>query len=484
MAQVDGSTTARLDTRKSNAVKIILAVVLVPAVLGMIFWLFSSLPSSPLREATAAPSHEGAVESVAIEPQTASVLSADERKALQQALSDTNTLLSTLASDTYLSRWQAKRFTALQESIAQAYQLYGQQQYSESAALLTQIQQQADSYQHEYTAAYQQAFQQAEAAFKKAELTAATLNIQQTLTIKPDFEPALQLQKRLLVAADVQQLWQQVRVAEVERNLAKQQTLLEQISQLDSEDTAASQQLALLRQQQHQQNFSTLLANTRTALAQADYANARQLLAQASKIEPNRPELRQLQQQLAQAEQSNAVAQVLQQIQVFSAADEWPTVGLLASKALSSTPDNVQLQQYQQQAEQIVLASQQMAGYLQQPARLADSNIQQRAQAVISQASTLYALSPKLQAQSEQLQQHIQHQQQPVALKILSDNRTYIRVLGVGVVGEVKEKVIQLPPGDYQLEAVCKGYQTEIITVTVRDSQQPGSVRLQCKTRI
>lgn len=484
MAEADSSTANRLDTRKNNAVKIILAVVLVPAVLALMYWLFSSLPSSPLREAKATPSAAEATESVVTAPQTALALSADDRKALQQALSDTNALISTLAGDTYLSRWQAKRFTALQDGIAQAYQLYGQQQYSDSASLLTQIQQQADSYQREYSAAYQQAFQQAEQAFQKAELTSATLHVEQALTIKPDFEPALQLQKRLLVAADVQQLWQQVRVAEVERNLAKQQALLEQISQLDSEDTAAAQQLALLRQQQHQQQFSTLLANARSALAQADYAKAQQLLAQASKIEPNRPELRQLQQQLAQAEQANTVAQTLQQIQVFSDADEWPTVGLLANKALSSTPDNVQLQQYQQQAQQIALASQQIAMYLQQPARLADSNIQQRAQAVISQAGSLYALSPKLKAQSEQLQQQIKHQQQPVALKILSDSRTYIRVLGVGVVGEVKEKIIQLPPGDYQLEGVCKGYQTEIITVAVRDNQQPGSVQLQCKTRI
>lgn len=484
MAEADSSTANRLDTRKNNAVKIILAVVLVPAVLALMYWLFSSLPSSPLREAKATPSAAEATESVVTAPQTALALSADDRKALQQALSDTNVLINTLAGDAYLSRWQAKCFTALRDGIAQAYQLYGQQQYSDSASLLMQIQQQADSYQREYSAAYQQAFQQAENAFKKAELTSAALHIQQTLNIKPDFEPALQLQKRLLVAADVQQLWQQVKVAEVERNLAKQQMLLEQISQLDSEDKEASQQLALLRQQQHQQQFSTLLANARSALAQADYAKAQQLLAQASKIEPNRPELRQLQQQLAQAEQANTVAQALQQIQVFSDADEWPTVGLLANKALSSTPDNVQLQQYQQQAQQIALASQQIAGYLQQPARLADSNIQQRAQAVISQAGSLYALSPKLKAQSERLQQQILHQQQPVSLKILSDSRTYIRVLGVGVVGEVKEKIIQLPPGDYQLEGVCKGYQTEIITVAVRDSQQPGSVQLQCKTRI
>lgn len=484
MAQADVTTTDRLAARKSMAIKISLAVGLVLLLLTILFSIFSNLPSSPLRKAEATQSEIVTTAPVVEAPQPALGFSADERKALQQSLSDTKAQLEVLAADSYLSRWQATRFATLQEGVTQAYQLYGQQQYSDSAALLTQIQQQANSYQHDYTAAYQQAFQQAEAAFTQAELTSATLHIQQALNIKPDFEPAIQLQQRLLVAADVQQLWQQVRVAEKERNVAKQQTLLEQISQLDSADTAAAQQLAGLRQQQQQQQFSTLLANARTALEQTDYAKARQLLAQAGKIDSSRAELSQLQQQLAQAEQSNAVAQTLQQIQVFSDADEWPTVGLLASKALAAAPNNVQLQQYQQHAEQIVAASQQIAGYLQQPARLADSNIQQRAQAVISQASTLYALSPKLNAQSLQLQQQIQHQQQPVAVKILSDNRTYIKVLGVGVVGEVTEKTIQLPPGEYQLEGVCKGYQTEIISVMVRDSQHPGSVLLQCKTRI
>ena len=78
----------------------------------------------------------------------------------------------------------------------------------------------------------------------------------------------------------------------------------------------------------------------------------------------------------------------------------------------------------------------------------------------------------------------LQVQAQTVPVLVKSDGRTYIRVLGVGNVGEVKEKTINLAPGTYQFEASCKGYRTEIITVEISPATTAPDVQLQCKTRI
>lgn len=484
MAALDEQINGDQLAKKSRYIKLSLYVAAALLLVSLLWWMVKILPASPLRTdgISVGPTATVLTPQPAVSAGTA--FDAEARSALQQQLSQTKAQVSLLAADPLLSRWQSATLRELQAGVQQAYQLYGQQRYAEAAALLPDLQQQAQAYQTAYADAYQQAHTAAMAAFNQADLQQATLHNSKTLAINPEFTPALQLQQRLAVAADVLALWEQVRVAELENNPAKQKALLEKIQQLDGSDQAAAERLAVINKSQQQQAFAQVLAEAVAALERNDYSQVRQALAQARSIDSNRPELLSMQQQLARAEQATAVTEAVHQIAVFSAADEWPTVQLLANKALSTAPDHPDLQQSLQQAERILAASQQLNSYIQQPERLTDANIQQAANAAIARAEPLGTLSAKLTAQIQQLKQLLQAKQQAVAVRILSDQRTYIRVLGVGNVGEVKDKTIQLAPGSYQFEGVCKGYRTEIITVAVNPSPTPIEVALQCKVRI
>jgi hypothetical protein len=408
------------------------------------------------------------------------------RSALQKLLSDTKSQIEGLSANPQFRLWQTNVLQGLQHDVQKAYQLYGQQLYTDAADLLAKIQQRAHSYETEFADAYQQSHTAANTAFEQADIGQAKIHNNKTLEINPVFAPALQLQKRLNVAEDVLALWQNVRVAELENNLSKQKTLLQQILQLDDADQLAANRLAIIDKGQRQQAFSQALADAVAALDSNNYLHARDALNRARSIDSKRPELESVQQKLDAAEKSTSLEKVEQQIDIFSAADEWPTVKLVASKALATAPDNTRLQQRMQQAEKVISAGQQLTSFINQPERLTDPNIQRLARAAIADIEPLNSLSPKLTAQHGQLKQLLQRQQQKIAITILSDNRTEIRVLGVGNVGKVREKTIQLPPGNYRFEGVCEGYQTEIINVEVPadTSLAIPQVQLQCKVRI
>jgi len=467
--------------------------------IGLVWGVILMLPASPMREvAPVTPFPVASTGMISAAPTgvtlsaaptgalggESTLFSAEDRSRLQQLLSETNNQVNALVTDPLLNAWQQATVFQLQTDMQQAYQWYGQQKYAETAALLPVIQQQAQAHIDAFHAAYQQAHSAAMQAFEQADLAQVTIHNNRTLAIHPQYPPAVQLQQRLAVAADVQVLWEQVRVAELENNTAKQQTLLTQISQLDAADIRAQARLASLKGASQQQAFQRALTQAITAIENQRYADARQALTVAKGIAPNRPELQEIQQQLARAEQQEGVQSALEQINVFRAADEWPTVLLLANKALSVAPDHPELQQVRQVAEQIVAVSEKLARFLRQPERLTDNNIQQLAAQAITEADALNPYSAKLATLQTQLHAQLTIKQQPVAVRITSDNRTTIRVLGVGNVGEVKEKTLQLAPGTYQFEGVCKGYRTEIVTVAVHADNAPIDVAVQCKVRI
>jgi hypothetical protein len=73
---------------------------------------------------------------------------------------------------------------------------------------------------------------------------------------------------------------------------------------------------------------------------------------------------------------------------------------------------------------------------------------------------------------------------QPRSVTITSDNDTYIKVLGVGLVGEVKTKTIQLKPGTYRIEGSREGYRSTIQEIVVSPSDTNLSVHVVCTEKV
>ena len=72
----------------------------------------------------------------------------------------------------------------------------------------------------------------------------------------------------------------------------------------------------------------------------------------------------------------------------------------------------------------------------------------------------------------------------PVDVAVVSDGNTHVEVRRVGIVGKHKRKVIQLTPGEYQLEGRRKGYKSKIVFLSVPLDVASVEVRVECNELI
>lgn len=477
MSSVDQQIAENRAKKKKMIVTGVIASVFACLLIGVVVTLLAYFPVSgnaPVAEEKQEKS----------EPQTSSVNQAIDRKALQTALNGTNQRVSELVATPYISTWQPAKVEDFQADIDQAFYDYGASNYSQAQTAVEQLNTDITEYQNAFEQAYKQPYAGAAKAFAADDIgDAAQLNAQ-ALKVKGDYSDALALQKRIDTYHEVADLYEQARVGGVEGNIEKQRAAYQQILKLDPQQQDAKAALAKVEQQIQQQRFSRALAAAVNAIDNKDFDRAQEALAKASAIDNNRPELATLQAQIDAELKTQGVKSLEKRIQVFAGADEWQTVQMLAEKGLADYPDSQIVQQAKQSAGEILAASSALDVYIERPGRLADNNIRQNAVNAVSKYSGLTQLSAKLGEKISQVEQLIENENQPIDVTIRSDNRTYIKVLGVGVVGEVREKTIQLKPGKYQLEGRREGYRSTIVDVVVEKSGTPIVINVQCNERV
>jgi len=477
MSSVDQQIAENRAKKKKVIVTGVIASVFVCLLIGVVVTLLAYFPVSGNTPVAVEKQEES-------EQKTSSANQAVDRKALQTVLNETNQRVSELVATPYLSKWQSAKVEGFQADIDQAFNDYGASNYSQAKTTIEQLNTDITEYQNAFEKAYKQAYENAAKAFAADDIDEATQLNAQALNVKGDYSDALALQKRIDTYHEVADLYEQARVGGVEGNIEKQRAAYQQILKLDPQQQDAKAALAKVEQQIKQQRFARALATAVNAIDNKDFDRAQEALAKASAIDNNRPELVTLQAQIDAELKSQGVKSLEKRIQVFAGADEWQTVQMLAEKGLADYPDSRVVQQAKQSASEILAASSALDVYIDRPGRLADNNIRQNAVNAVSKYSDLTQLSAKLGKKVDQVEQLIEKENQPIDVTIRSDNRTYIKVLGVGVVGEVREKTIQLKPGKYQLEGRREGYRSTIVDVVVEKSGTPIVINVQCNERV
>ena len=79
----------------------------------------------------------------------------------------------------------------------------------------------------------------------------------------------------------------------------------------------------------------------------------------------------------------------------------------------------------------------------------------------------------------------VEAMQTPVQVLILSDNDTDIGIRGVGRIGRVEKRIVELRPGTYLFEGKRKGYRSKLVEVTIDGGGSPPvEVRIICDERV
>jgi hypothetical protein len=384
----------------------------------------------------------------------------------------------------FLVKWGEVSLDELEVRLAQAYRLYGESQYPTASNLADEIAQGLTNLQTEFDALYTSYYEQADKAYQNQDIDEARRLNALALELYPQFSLGKKLQQKLDVYASIRQHSQDLKTAIVENDLNKQQSLLKAILQLDPENFEISNQLSKVDKQLRDIDFSNAFGRANQAFTQNDFGLAQRYLSDAQKIDPSRSETTLLKGRIEKALTQLNAAQLEQQISIFAQSDEWETVKIIGDKALERYPENSFIQSTMESANNILRIQDKLVGYQARPLRLRDANIRNNAQVAIQEARQYFDSSAMLAATVEQLQDTITQENRPIAVTIQSDNRTIIKVLGMGIIGQTESKQIELKPGTYKLEGTRQGYKTEIVTLVVEQSENPIEIDIRCTQKV
>ncbi len=475
MAGVDEQIAASRAKKKAGIRKaslVLLTVLLVGAAAAVVLQMLPA--QGELEQQTKAPSQSNA---------STPALSDEARRELQQALDDTRQQLLSRLTDP-ISRWAPDRAHALSERLDNAYGHYGKGDFADAQAELVQVSAGLPALIRDWQRAYQAAYEEAYTAFASDDIYTAQQRNQQALNINPDFESAQSLQQRIAVFDDVTALYEQARVGKVENNLEKQQRAYARIVELDPERQDAHNALEQINAALDEQNFAQALSRAVAAVEKDDLEAAQQYLNKAASLKPQSTEVATLKARINKLQKQREAGSVEKQLTMFSQLDEWKTVHMLATKGIAAHPNNPAIQRALDTAGEVLAAKERLARYLDAPGRLADNNIRQRAADAVADTRALSEVSAGIKEDIQQLERLIEKENTPLEVTVLSDGNSHLKVLGVGHIGQITRKTIQLKPGHYRFEASREGYRTKIIEVDVQKSAMPMEIYLACTQAI
>ena len=418
------------------------------------------------------------------ESSSSTSLSPEERKALQMALSDSKQRVSELVQRVAHSKEFSEKVNVVEDELNKAFNAYSSSNFSEVETALEVVNGSVSALSAEYENAYTAPYESALSAFEKDDISEAFNLNRVSLTTNPDFEKAKILQQRIDVYSEVQDAYEQARVGRVENNIQKQRDAYAEIVALDPFREDSKQALDAIERQIRENRFNTLLASANKAIEARDFTTATQRINEAKSLKSSSSELDIISKKLASLIAGSEQQKIESQVTLFADADEWKTVQMLANKGLTSFSASPTLLQAKQDADGILNASKRLEAYQQRPERLSDNNVRNLAQQDIEQARNYANKSAKLLTQITELEGIVDKIKQPRPVTITSDNDTYIKVLGVGVVGEIKRKTIQLKPGTYRVEGSREGYRSTIKEIVVSPSDNNPSVHIVCTEKV
>ncbi|MFT7387589.1 MAG: tetratricopeptide (TPR) repeat protein [Candidatus Endobugula sp.] len=374
---------------------------------------------------------------------------------------------------------------AVTSSKEKALTLFAASAYQDAISMLEQTDDMATALAQSWHQAYEDKLQQAQLAYDNENIKPAELYLNQALAIKPTEVRGISLQQQLRSYPRVAALLQTLNVAKVENNLLKQADTLKQIIAEDNTRTEWVEELSAVTQQLNDLTFKRAIKQGINAIEQRDIRQAKAAYQRAKVIYPQRSEVRTLQQKITQQQTSNNIQAALNKAEKASQADDWQSVLMIAQAA---GVRNAKLQAYQKTAQDVLQAQKLAANYLSRPERLQDQDIRAQAKNFVTNNIVTTLKSSTFAAQLQQLSEAIDAASREQNIRISSNGKTDIWVLGVGHVGEIKEKTIRLKPGNYTLEGRCAGYRNKQLAITVSSNSTVNNtntpIHMVCDERI
>ncbi len=379
-----------------------------------------------------------------------------------------------------LTRWdkpQSDRLAILQKEALLKFSIAdyaGALNHIEELTQLAQVMI-ADSQQQ-----FEEALANAQDAYDIDSYQDAKLHMANAMMLNNQSEEAAILSGKIDSLPGILPLLEQANIARVENNNEKELGIIQEIIKLVPERESAAERRRVLVDLINKKNFKSNITKSYKAIEQGDVGRAKQGLAAARNIYPDRQEITDVTIALQKLEKKQRLEKYKYAAQIAIAADDWVTAMQQLELALREQADDKLIQKSLADATKIIALGNEFDQYIDNPYRLSNKMVESKATASIAEAKQFIDVSPSLNKQTKTLSSLIESVNKKVAVEVVSDNLTNILVRGVGVVGITQSKTIQLTPGRYKFEGKREGYKSKLIDVLISYDKTSYRLKVIC----
>lgn len=376
--------------------------------------------------------------------------------------------------------WMPEKLFEINELKRRSLNFFSTGEYTQALKTFEQVHNMAVSVIKERTNAFEDQVNKAQNYFENDQEEQARFHIEKALQIKPDQQEALVLLHKIDKLAQIIPLLTEVEVARAENDFSKEYKLLGQIQRIAPEREGVAQRRAELESFLKEQAFAHHIDNGFEAVEAADLNLAVKHYTQAKAIAPHRQETALLKDRITTLERKLRVRTALRKADQAIHRDDWQTALYAYMSASKDAPRDQTIQKNLARATEIVALEKTFKSLLTDPYQLSDPAAKNRAEKLINQARPMEQYSFSLQLKNRELAEKLAIMQQPMAVTVISDKKTYVKVIGVGNVGHVIEKTIQLKPGRYTFEGRRNGYVSKRVETLIPYDKKALPVNVIC----
>ena len=379
-----------------------------------------------------------------------------------------------------LPKWDKPLADRLNANESAAIEQFGEAKYAQANATLDALIKLAETAISDSQNQFESAMQNAQQAFDDNQYEQAKTAISKALMLDSSSNQASALAERIEQLPEIASLVEQIEVANVENNPQTELRLINQLLTLTPEREALKQRAQALQTTLNNQKFQSLISQSYAAIDDGRIEAAKSALSQARNIYSNRVELSDVNTAIQQYEKNQRIQSGLTNAAKAESNDNWQAVKTNLEQVVKENPNNKSATEKLAMANNILSLNKQIDDYLESPYRLSKNQLAAQARAAINAAAAYRNQSLSLTRKSRELETVLIAVNQTVPVEVRSDNQTFIQVRGVGNVGEVDSKVIQLKPGQYTFEGKRKGYKSKLVEVTIPYDVNRFSLTLVC----
>jgi len=379
-----------------------------------------------------------------------------------------------------LTSWQPEKANSIKLYKEQALAAFAESNYVTANEQIEQALITGEQLIQQAKTEYEQSMTAAQQAYEDENYQTAYENISNALRLNKQSQQAISLAASIEKLGEISSLLDEVLIARKENNLDKELSLIKEILAIEPEHERSQTRKKELVEAINQRQFAKYINQAHTAVDKGDAKSALSLLEKAMQLYPNRVEVMDLTKEIDELQRQQRIAEYSRQALAAMQQDDWEQAKTMLSKALNEKKYDKTMLDLMDKTNAILDLQTDITSHINNPYRLSEQSIKDNAKALINQSSTYQASSPKLKQQAETLSVLVSKMSHKVTVNVTSDNQTHIQVRGVGVVGTVEDKNIQLYPGEYRFEGKRTGYESKLVNILIPYDQPFYQVHIIC----